>query len=118
MRSEHLLALRSEIKLDIERNSLELEQFQNQCLRPILKFQNDALLAVFKSQTIEIPKSAKERENFVRHRLQKDTITRNILIGMILGQMTLEELAFYSLNKNELSRRIVTLLTQRILGNL
>ncbi len=116
MRSELILSLRSEINIDCERTPLELEHFQNSCLRPILKFQNDVLLSYFRSQIPkeEIPQSIMKRENLVKLRLQKDTITRNVLIGMVLGLMTVDELSFYHLNKNELSRRIVTMLIQRI----
>ncbi len=116
MRSELILSLRSEINIDSERTPLELEHFQNSCLRPILKFQNDVLLSYFRSQIPkeDIPQSIMKRENLVKLRLQKDTITRNVLIGMVLGLMTVDELSFYHLNKNELSRRIVTMLIQRI----
>ena len=116
MRSEQLLALRSEIPLDDERCSLELEHFQNVCLRPILKFQNDALILYFKSQinVFKIPKLKNDLESFIRLQLQKEITLRNALIGMVLGLMSEEELAFYLLHKNELSRRIVSMLIQRL----
>jgi 5,10-methylenetetrahydrofolate reductase len=120
MRSEQLLSLRSEIPVDSERNPLELEQFQNSCIRPILKYQNNALLVYFRAQIQdeEIPKSIMKREALVKLRLQKDMNLRNLLVGMVLGLMTVEELSFYQLNKSELSRRIVTMLIQRISGQL
>lgn len=120
MRSEQLHALRSEIPLDTERNSLEIEQFQNNCLRPILKYQHDAILLYFESQIaeLEVTKSKKDQENLIKLRFQKDIITRNVLMGMVLGLMTVDELTFYTENKNELSRRIVTMLTQRMTGEL
>lgn len=119
-RTELLHSLRSEVPVDHERNPLELEQFQNHCLRSILKFQNDAFTNFFRSQiaTIEIPVSEKERGIFIQQRLQKDLITRNTLIGMVLGLMSVEELSFYHTHKTELSRRIVGMLTQRLTGQL
>jgi 5,10-methylenetetrahydrofolate reductase len=81
-----------------------------------LKFQNDALILYFKSQinVFKIPKLKNDLESFIRLQLQKEITLRNALIGMVLGLMSEEELAFYLLHKNELSRRIVSMLIQRL----
>jgi hypothetical protein len=119
-RSQLLLSLRSEIPLDAARSSLEIEQFQNACLRPILKFQNDALLLFFKLHLSPtgLPLLKKELEDFIKLRLQKDAILRNTMIGMVLALMSVEELSFYMSHKNELSKRIITILVQRLTGQL
>ncbi len=119
-RSESISLFRSPISIDTDKISLELEQFQNLCLRPILKFQNDILVSYFKSNInlISIPESTSELENLVKNRLQKDLITRNTLLGMIIGLLHDEELTFYMSHKNELNKRLVVMLTQRITDNL
>jgi len=119
-RSESISLFRSPISIDTDKISLELEQFQNLCLRPILKFQNDILVSYFKSNInlISIPESTSELENLVKNRLQKDIITRNTLLGMIIGLLHDEELTFYMSYKNELNKRLVVMLTQRITDNL
>ena len=119
-RSESISLFRSPISIDTDKISLELEQFQNLCLRPILKFQNDILVSYFKSNInlISIPESTIELENLVKNRLQKDIITRNTLLGMIIGLLHDEELTFYMSHKNELNKRLVVMLTQRITDNL
>jgi len=119
-RSESISLFRSHISIDTDKISLELEQFQNLCLRPILKFQNDILVSYFKSNInlISIPESTSELENLVKNRLQKDIITRNTLLGMIIGLLHDEELTFYMSYKNELNKRLVVMLTQRITDNL
>ena len=119
-RSESISLLRSPISIDTDKISLELEQFQNLCLRPILKFQNDILVSYFKSNInlFSIPESTSELENLVKNRLQKDLITRNTLLGMIIGLLHDEELTFYMSHKNELNKRLVVMLTQRITDNL
>ena len=119
-RSESISLLRSPISIDTDKISLELEQFQNSCLRPILKFQNDILVSYFKSNInlISIPESTSELENLVKNRLQKDLLTRNTLLGMIIGLLHNEELTFYMSHKNELNKRLVVMLTQRITDNL
>ena len=119
-RSESISLLRSPISIDTDKISLELEQFQNSCLRPILKFQNDILVSYFKSSInlISISESTSELENLVKNRLQKDLITRNTLLGMIIGLLHDEEMTFYMSHKNELNKRLVVMLTQRITDNL
>ena len=119
-RSESISLLRSPISIDTDKISLELEQFQNSCLRPILKFQNDILVSYFKSNInlISIPESTSELENLVKNRVQKDLITRNTLLGMTIGLLHDEELTFYMSHKNELNKRLVVMLTQRITDNL
>ena len=119
-RSESISLLRSPISIDTDKISLELEQFQNLCLRPILKFQNDILVSYFKLNInlISIPESTSELENLVKNRLQKDLITRNTLLGMTIGLLHDEELTFYMSHKNELNKRLVVMLTQRITDNL
>ncbi len=119
-RSESISQFRSPISIDTDKISLELEQFQNSCLRPILKFQNDILVSYFKSNInlISIPESTSELENLVKNRLQKDLITRNTLLGMTIGLLHDEELTFYMSHKNELNKRLVVMLTQRITDNL
>jgi len=119
-RPESISLFRSPISIDTDKISLELEQFQNLCLRPILKFQNDILVSYFKSNInlISIPESTSELENLVKNRLQKDIITRNTLLGMIIGLLHDEELTFYMSYKNELNKRLVVMLTQRITDNL
>lgn len=115
-RTAQLLSLRSEIPIDATRSSLPLEQFQNECLRPILKFQNNLIVALFKAQihTAEIPAKGSALENFIKLRLQKDTALRNTLVGAVLGLFTADELEFYIQHKNELSKRILTMLVQRL----
>jgi hypothetical protein len=115
-RSAQLLTLRSEVILDATRSSLPLEQFQNECLRPILKFQNNVIVALFKAQiqATEIPVKGAALDNFVKLRLQKDTALRNSLVGLVLALITVEELTFYFDHKSDLNKRIVSMLCQRI----
>ena len=44
MRDNQLLLLRPAITIDLDKQSLDIENFQNQTLRPILKFQNELIL--------------------------------------------------------------------------
>lgn len=95
------------------------EQFQNRCLRPILKLQNELLLALFrhyiekhKGGFYQLPLAGKY--SFIEGSIQRDVACKNLLIGVIIGQFTLEEYRTFQENERELSRRITSLLIQRL----
>jgi len=95
------------------------ERFQNTCLRPILKFQNDLLLAVFRSY-LDLRKgqfyslSKAKKLEYIDHAIRKDLKFKNLLIGIVVGQFTVEEWGIYQAHERELRKRITGLLVQRI----
>jgi len=119
-RSSHLLNIRPEIPAAIvnENTSLE-ERFQNQTLRPIIKFQHLLLIAIFRQYIIRTKTkfselSVHERIIFIERTFQKDRSFKNELKGIIIGQMTLEEYQIYSQYTAAFNKRITGMLTQRM----
>ncbi len=97
----------------------EAEKFQNDVLRPILKMQNDLLLAVYKhylrKRKVKYEGMSKEqRLAWIEQSLQKDNRLRGVLLGTVVGQFTLDEWHAYSADESELKRRIFNLMTQRL----
>ncbi len=95
------------------------ERFQNTCLRPVLKFQNDLLLAVFRNYlTLRKGKfyalSKPKRLEYIEQAIRKDLRFKSLLIGMIAGQFTVEEWGIYSVHERELRKRLTSLLVHRI----
>lgn len=95
------------------------ERFQNTCLRPILKFQHDLLLVVFQNY-LELRKghfyslSKPKRLEYIDHSIRKDLKFKNLLIGIVVGQFTVEEWGIYQTYERELRKRVTGLLVQRI----
>ena len=95
------------------------EFFQNETLRPIMKLQNDLLLAVFQNY-IESSKvdfrqiSNEKRMTFIENAIKKDIKFQNSLKGIVIGLFTSEEYMRYSGNTSALSKRITNLLLERI----
>ena len=95
------------------------EFFQNETLRPIMKLQNDLLLAVFQNY-IESSKvdfsqiSNEKRMIFIENAIKKDIKFQNSLKGIVIGLFTSEEYVRYSSNSSALSKRITNLLLERI----
>lgn len=118
MREEQLLSIRP--TLDIETaESNEIEQFQNITLRPILKFQHDLLVDIFKNyiekrkNTFET-RSKGQRLVYIADSIKEDFKFKNRLLGVVIGHFTAAEFALFSANEAELTRRLTTLLVQRL----
>jgi hypothetical protein len=117
-REQFFLAARPIIVVE-QNKALPAEAIQNDIFRPILKLQNEVLLAVFHNARrgawpnfTAMPLERKLAE--VSTLLQKENALRNQLLGMVLGACTPEELNAYFEQKEVISRRIHQLLAQRI----
>ena len=95
------------------------ERFQNATLRPILKFQNEKILHLFKNylekrkiafHKLNIDEKIKIIENSVR----KDKQLEILMKGLIIGLFTIEELEIFVQNSNALNKRIVSMLIERL----
>jgi hypothetical protein len=119
-RSQKLLSIRPIISsAKIVPNMTEEEHFQNKTLRPILKLQNDLLLASFKNYIKKMKNTFYElklekRMNYITKSIQKDIKFRNSLKGMITGQFTIEEYELYIQNSSALNKRMMNMVIKRL----
>ena len=119
-RSQKLLSIRPLISsAKIMPNMTEEERFQNQTLRPILKLQNDLLLASFENYIKKMKNTFYEfklekRMNYITKSIQKDIKFRNSLKGMITGQFTIEEYELYIQNSSALNKRMMNMVIKRL----
>jgi hypothetical protein len=95
------------------------EKFQNEVLRPFLKLQNDLLLEIFKTYLDKrkgtfYKLSEKEQMVYIDQTVRKDMKFKHYLEGIITGMFTLEEYAKFMENEEELTKRLVNLLVQRL----
>ena len=96
----------------------DIERFQNEAIRPIIKMQHNLLIILFqnylKHRKINFnnlkKEKQKERINII---LTKDTNFKNILLGIVIGHFSKNELMFYTKNTSELKRRIIQIVNQR-----
>lgn len=119
-RSDDLLRLRPEIpSARISPNMSDEERFQNQTLRPIIKFQNALLMAAFRNYVTKHKNSFFELElakrmEFIENAIQKDIKFRNSLKGMIIGQFAVEEYLVYITNSSSLNKRMMNMVINRL----
>ncbi len=82
--------------------------------------QHEVILAVFKLHVKKNYGDAIESMNtfdqhaFIAKNLRSDLAVRNQLIGIVLGQFTLQEIETYFQDQEELRRRAINLIVQRI----
>ena len=119
-----LLAMRPNLNsLDKDLNTKEIETFQNDVLRPILKFQNDLLLQIFidyvkQYKGVFFKLSNHEKMSYIQEALSANQRLRSLILGTIVGLFTLEDYSYYRLNLSELNKRIVALVIKRLQSQL
>lgn len=119
-RSLDLTALRPEIpSARVSSNTTSEERFQNQTLRPIIKFQNLLLVAAFRNYVRKHKNSYYElnldkRLEYIENAIQKDIKFRNSLKGMIIGHFTIEEYEEYITNSSALNKRMMNMVIERL----
>jgi hypothetical protein len=122
-RNKQILEVREATFGDSNVESLNQEDFQNSVLRPILKFQNELIMAVFQSY-IATHKghfatfSIDTKIAFIDNTLSKEVVLKNTLKGMIIGLFTSDEFLIYSNNSSHYNKRIMSMLSERIKSQL
>jgi len=119
-RSQYLLKIRPNILSAAINDSMGLnERFQNQTLRPVIKFQNELLIAVFnnyikkhKNKFHEL--SVEKKIQYIENAIQKDVKFRNSLKGIIIGAFTEEEYTMYIQDSSALNKRMMNLVIKRL----
>lgn len=119
-RFTNLLRIRPNIKTTQINNEMSSDEcFQNKTLRPILKFQNALLIAVFKNyikkhKNTFLELSLEKRFLYIENAIQKDIKFRNLLKGMVIGLFTVDEYTNYIQNSSALNKRMINMVVERL----
>lgn len=117
-REDRILTLRSAVITQNSELTTDMEVFQNDVLRPILKFQHTVLVALFNSdlqlqKQLERIGTEEEYTTILQNYITKEARFRSLLIGVIIGLFSQQDLEFYLLDKRSVSKRIVSMLIKR-----
>ena len=104
---------------NITTNSSSEELFQNQTLRPILKFQNDLFVEVFRNYAVQqknvfFSLAPQKKMDYIEHVIQRDIKFRNALKGMVIGLFTTKEYQEYIQNSSNLNKRMMNMVIERL----
>ena len=103
----------------VTKDSSPEEKFQNETLRPILKFQNDLFIEVFRNYAVKqkgvfFSLSPDKKMAYIENTIQRDIKFRNSLKGIIIGMFTVTEYKGYIQNSSNLNKRMMNLLIERL----
>jgi hypothetical protein len=114
-----LLALRPSIATEPASGDATVADFLHHTLRPVLKLQNEVLLAVVADfvRDHHVPLAAAGLPN--QQRQLTELLTRNLklrytVVGLISGLFTSAELEYYRQHRPELNRRLLELAVRRV----
>ena len=98
--------------------SLQSESYQNKVLRPILKDSNDILILLTEKHLLSLNKdfsneSKAKRESGIKNLFGKNQAFRNLIKGMIVGNMDIEELSLFLEQEKEMTKRIIQMAEER-----
>lgn len=99
------------------------ERFQNLVLRPVIKFQRDLFVAVFKNyvskhKNVFYGLSLEKQLDYIENAIQKDMKFRNSLKGMVIGVFTVEEYLIYIENSSALNKRMMNIVKESLISNI
>ena len=113
------------IRLDRISNTIKSEMsseeyFQNSVLRPIIKFQNDLLIAAFlnfsnKYKNVFFDLSTEKKITYIENAITKDSTFRNSLKDMVVGLFTVDEYNQYINNASALNKRMTGIIKERLI---
>jgi hypothetical protein len=116
-RNQLVKNIRPEISIDTHLQN-DVEKFQSITLRPILKFQNDIIIAYFDDYLNELNINLDKENNsdkikIITNHLKSNKRLKHCLKSLVIALFTKDEMDFYIANKIEIRKRLVELLIQR-----
>ncbi|MFZ4798369.1 MAG: hypothetical protein ACOYMA_12805, partial [Bacteroidia bacterium] len=111
-RNDNILNIRLSITTDESKDSLDEESFQNNTLRPILKFQNEIIIAIIKHhlEATFLSKNKIDKIKIIENFIQKNSVIKNQLIGLTIALFTTIEFDYYLQNQTKINKRISQLI--------
>ncbi|MGK0317454.1 MAG: hypothetical protein ACI86M_003698 [Saprospiraceae bacterium] len=115
--------MRPEVETQINSEISPSEAFQNNTLRPILKFQNNLFIYLFRNSKSLAKinfdkKDVNGKKTIITDIMKNDQKLKDQIEASVFSLMTVSELEFYFENRSEIKRRINTMVNERLIDNL
>ena len=122
-RDSNLKSLRPDILTKTIKTEMSSEEyFQNKVLRPIIKFQNELLIAVFlqfctKYKNVFFDLSTEKKILYIESSITKDSKLRSSFRDLIIGLFSVEEYSEYLKNASALNKRMTGIIKERLISH-
>ena len=122
-RDSYLKSLRPDILTKTIKTEMSSEEyFQNTVLRPIIKFQNELLIAVFlqfctKYKNVFFDLSTEKKILYIESSFTKDSKLRSSFRDLIIGLFSVEEYSEYLKNASALNKRMTGIIKERLISH-
>jgi len=122
-RDTYLKSLRPDILTKTIKTEMSMDEyFQNTVLRPIIKFQNDLLIAVFlqfcrKYKNVFFDLSIEKKVLYIESVIAKDSKLRTSFRDMIIGLFSVQEYSEYLINASALNKRMTGIVKERLISH-
>tara|TARA_B110000238_G_scaffold72102_1_gene79188 strand:- start:161 stop:571 length:411 start_codon:yes stop_codon:yes gene_type:complete len=122
-RDSYLKSLRPDILTKTIKTEMSSEEyFQNTVLRPIIKFQNELLIAVFlqfctKYKNVFFDLSTEKKILYIESSIIKDSKLRSSFRDLIIGLFSVEEYSEYLKNASALNKRMTGIIKERLISH-
>ena len=122
-RDSYLKSLRPDILTKTIKTEMSSEEyFQNTVLRPIIKFQNNLLIAVFlqfctKYKNVFFDLSTEKKILYIESSITKDSKLRSSFRDLIIGLFSVEEYSEYLKNASALNKRMTGIIKERLISH-
>ena len=122
-RDSYLKSLRPDILTKTIKTEMSSEEyFQNKVLRPIIKFQNDLLIAVFlqfctKYKNVFFDLSTEKKILYIESSIIMDSKLRSSFRDLIIGLFSVEEYSEYLKNASALNKRMTGIIKERLISH-
>lgn len=123
-RDQVILNLRPNIKtIKSDLMSSDQEKFQNEVIRPIVKFQHELIIDIFKDylheKKIQLDLLSTENQIIkITRVVQKDRTLTIQLQSIIIAYFTLKEYKQFNLMQSSMKKRIAQIIRERIINTL
>ena len=122
-RDSYLKSLRPDILTKTIKTEMSSEEyFQNTVLRPIIKFQNELLIAIFlqfctKYKNVFFDLSTEKKILYIESSVTKDSKLRSSFRDLIIGLFSVEEYSEYLKNASALNKRMTGIIKERLISH-
>ena len=122
-RDSYLKSLRPDILTKTIKTEMSSEEyFQNKVLRPIIKFQNELLIAVFlqfctKYKNVFFDLSTEKKILYIESSIIKDSKLRSSFRDLIIGLFSVKEYSEYLKNASALNKRMTGIIKERLISH-